>query len=320
MKSTHNNTQIPRHDGYVHHTETSSVHIPVLLEEIRNHLDLSPESIICDATAGGGGHAYALGSMLGADGMLIACDQDSDALERTRERTQDLACTVSLHNANFRSLSDIFVSLDIECCNAFLFDLGWSSDQIADPERGLSFMHNGPLHMTLKKNPQPEDITAFDVVNDWAEETLADIIFAFGDERYARRIAKAIVAYRKDATITDTHTLVDIIKSSVPAGYRNGRIHPATKTFQALRIVVNDEYGALKEGLRSAIDLLCPHGKIAVITFHSGEDRIVKQLFNEYKDAGEIIKINKKVIVPTRQEQQDNPRSRSAKLRIIQKL
>lgn len=319
MKSQSHNNTLSQHDGYVQHDIHESVHIPVLLEEIRSHLGLTSGQIYCDATAGGGGHAHALGSLLGEDGTLVLLDQDTDALTRAQARVDELPCTVIAHNANFRNITEVFQSEDIECAHAFLFDLGWSSDQIADASRGLSFKHNGPLHMTLKKDPRPEDVTAYDIVNDWAEETIADIIYAFGDERYARRIARTIVEYRQDNRIDDTHTLVDLITKSVPSAYRHGRIHPATKTFQALRIIVNDEYGAIKEGLRSAIDHLCTHGKIAVITFHSGEDRIVKQLFNEYALDGTVTKINKKVITPSADEQRNNPRARSAKLRIIQK-
>lgn len=318
--STYDNKKITHHNSSVHHDDQKSVHVPVLLEEIIDHLALTPSSILCDATAGGGGHAYACAQFLGKEGMIIALDQDEDAILRTTQRLADIACRTSIHQENFRNLGKVLEQENIHCCNAFIFDLGWSSDQIADPERGLSFQHNGPLHMTLKKNPTPEDITAFDVVNDWAEDTIADIIYAFGDERYSRRIAKNIVEGRKESTIRDTATLVDIIKQSVPAKYRNGKIHPATRTFQALRIVVNDEYAAIKEGLRSAISHLCPGGTIAVISFHSGEDRIVKHIFNEYHEQGDIQKVNKKVIIASEKEQQENPRSRSAKLRIIKKL
>ncbi|MCD8494989.1 MAG: 16S rRNA (cytosine(1402)-N(4))-methyltransferase RsmH [Candidatus Pacebacteria bacterium] len=319
--STHSHKpHIARDDERVYSPPGESVHIPVLLQEIHEYLNLSEGDVFCDATAGGGGHSALLGAYLGKRGVLLCLDQDEDALARTKERIALLPCVTHTHLTNFRNLDSACATYGITSVNAFLFDLGWSSDQIADPERGLSFMHDGPLTMTLKKNPSREDITAYDVVNFWQEETLADIIYAFGDERYARRIARGIVEARAIQPIKSTQGLVDIIKQSVPHAYRHGRLHPATRTFQALRIVVNDEYGAITEALEKAYALLAPLGKIAVITFHSGEDRIVKHVFQTLKESGKVVWLNKKVIVPSLEEERFNPRSRSAKLRIIQKI
>jgi 16S rRNA (cytosine1402-N4)-methyltransferase len=174
--------------------------------------------------------------------------------------------------------------------------------------------------MTMKENPSPEDVTAYDIVNTWGEENLADIIYGYGEERYSRRIAKAIAEARHKGEIKTTSNLVEIIQNAVPAAYRKGRLHPATKTFQALRIAVNDELGSLQQGLGKGFEALNKGGRMSVISFHSLEDRIVKKFFREKKDKDEAILINKKPIVAGKEELRNNPRARSAKLRILEKI
>lgn len=297
-------------------------HIPVLLHEVAEYLDIQATDVVLDGTLGAGGHACELIAKIGPKGMFIGIDQDPDELEIT---TQDLVTLFPGKNirtfcSNFRDLDQVLDDADVPVIHKALFDIGVSSMQLDNPEYGMTFRHDAPLSMVMKRNTSESVVTAFDVVNDWQEETLANIIFAFGDERYSRRIARGIIAARDTAPIRTTMELAEIIRKSVPAVYARGKIHPATRTFQAIRIVVNDEYGALKEGMKKAIERLAPGGRIAVITFHSGEDRIVKQLFKEYADDGIVQKINKKPLVPTDEEMKQNPRSRSSKLRVIEKI
>lgn len=299
---------------------TETVHIPVLLDEVLEHLALTPGQTVLDATVGGGGHALAISEKIGSRGTLIGLDQDTDALDRSRERLKGAPCQVILRESNFRHLGQVLDDLDISAIDGALFDLGWSSDQIADPERGMSFQFDGPLTMTLKKKVSASDVQAFDVVNHWEEATLADILYGFGDERYARRIAKGIVEARSVEPIRTTFELVEVIKKSVPSKYRNGHLHPATRTFQALRIVVNQEYEALSEALESVLHKMKTGGRLAVISFHSGEDRIVKRFFKEQAMQNNVRIITKKPISATALEISNNRRSRSAKLRVVEKI
>jgi len=297
-------------------------HIPVLLNEINEHLDIRSDDIVLDGTLGAGGHAKSMIEKLGSKGIFIGIDQDPDELAITTKELQASYPEKNIHTYcnNFRNLDQVLDTAGIMSFTKGLFDLGLSSMQLENPDYGMTFRFDAPLSMVMKRDTTDSIITAFDVVNDWEEETLANIIFAFGDERYSRRIAKGIVEARGIAPIRTTMELSEIIRKSVPAVYARGKIHPATRTFQAIRIIVNDEFEAIKEGLAKAIDRLASSGMIAVITFHSGEDRIVKQLFKHYIDQGGIEKINKKPIVPSFEETKQNPRARSAKLRIIQKI
>jgi 16S rRNA (cytosine1402-N4)-methyltransferase len=255
---------------------------------------------------------------LGADGVLVGIDEDTAAIERARESlTLDKRTErpmVHLVTDNFRNLDRILTRLEIPAITKALFDLGWSGYQLSDG-RGFSFQGDEPLLMTYG-NPEAHT-TAAELVNTLGEAELADLIYAFGEERFARRIAKAIVMARKTKRITSTAELVSVIESAVPAPYRKGRIHPATKTFQALRIAVNDEFGAIKHGLSAAIGNLAHDGRIAVITFHSIEDRLVKTLLQDAERAGKGVVLTKKVITASREEVQRNPRARSAKLRLF---
>jgi 16S rRNA (cytosine1402-N4)-methyltransferase len=221
--------------------------------------------------------------------------------------------------ANFCELAATLRSLQIEKVDAVLADLGWRIEQFETGGKGLSFRADEPLIMTFG-DPIEYPFTARDIVNEWEEETLSNIFFGYAEERYAKRIAKQIVARRAVAPIETTHELVAIVKSAVPSSYLHKRTHPATKVFQALRIAVNDELGALEKFLTAALQELEVGGRLAIITFHSIEDRIVKQTFRSFKQAGQADLINKKPIVPSRAEMETNSRARSAKLRIIEKI
>lgn len=296
-----------------------SVHVPILVKESIEGLKIGPGSIVVDATLGGGGHATAICQTIGLEGKLIGLDADSQALERTKSRMDMGYCQNVLIQTNFRHLSSALAQAQAEQVDAVFMDLGLSSDELADVARGFSFQGSGPLQMTFTDQPVEGALTAKEVVNEWSEETLADIIYAFGEEQFSRRIAKAIVEARQRAPLVTTSDLVAVIEQAVPVWYRKGRLHSATKTFQALRIVVNDELGALKEALNASWQALKPGGRIAIITFHSLEARIVKDFFKQKKQSGEGRVVNKKAITPTREEVKINPRARSAKLRIIEK-
>ncbi|HVW71763.1 MAG TPA: 16S rRNA (cytosine(1402)-N(4))-methyltransferase RsmH [Candidatus Paceibacterota bacterium] len=293
-------------------------HESVLFQEVMDGLEVAPNDVVVDATVGGAGHFTALMQALGADGVLIGIDEDQAAIERAREAValdrRAERPRVHLVTDNFRNLDRVLSRLEVGEITKALFDLGWSGFQLSDG-RGFSFQGDEPLLMTYG---HPEaGTTAAEIVNTLGEAELADLIYAFGEERFARRIAKAIVTARKAKRITSTAELVAIIESGVPAAYRKGRIHPATKTFQALRIAVNDEFGAIKHGLSAAIGNLGYGGRIAVITFHSIEDRLVKSLFQDAVRAGKGVVVTKKVITASREEVLRNPRARSAKLRLF---
>lgn len=296
----------------------SGKHTPVLLHEAIDSLSISEDDVVIDATLGGAGHAHAIAEKLSGKGTLIGFDLDPDAILRAQKILVDTKPNKYLVQANFRHLSDELRKLGISSITKALFDLGWSGHQLT-AGRGFSFLTDEPLLMTYGSPPKDGALTAGVIVNEWGEESIADIIFGWGEERYSRRIAKAIVARRSKVPFKTAADLADAIKSTVPPPYRYGRIHPATRTFQALRIAVNDELGALTEGLQAAWRALAPHGRIAVITFHSIEDRIVKRMFVEWEKTGEAIRISKKPIRPGAEEIQENPRVRSAKLRVIQK-
>jgi len=291
-------------------------HDSVLMSEVLEALDVNPSDTVVDATIGGAGHFAALCSALGEGGMIIAVDADPAAVERGREayardRRPERPVT-HIVNDNFRNLARILERLKVGQVNKALFDLGWSGYQIA-ASRGFSFQKDEPLLMTYGE----EGETAADIVNSSPEEALADILFTYGEERFARPIARAIVAARARGRILTTEVLVAAILAGTPSWYHRRKTHPATKTFQALRIATNDELGALREGLAAALDALAPAGRLAVITFHSIEDRIVKNLLREAAESGRGTLTPKKPIVPTRTEILANRRARSAKLRVF---
>jgi len=294
-----------------------SIHKTVLLKETIDGL-LAPKkagnekATVIDSTFGGGGHSIEICKRY-PNVKIIAFDQDSNVFTNKDEFKK---CNISFINDNFRNLD----KAGAKSVDGIIFDLGLSSDQLENSGRGFSFMKDEPLLMTMKANPLPEDVTAQDVVNTWEEKSLADIIYGYGEERYSRKIAKGIVDARQKAKIETTFDLVKIIEDVVPVAYKKGRIHCATKTFQAIRIAVNDELGALSEGLEKGFNLLKTGGRMSVISFHSLEDRIVKRFFRQKATEGKAGLVNKKVILANREEIKSNPRSRSAKLRILSRI
>ena len=293
-------------------------HDSVLFNETIEWLDVQPTDTVVDATLGGAGHFKALLEKLGPKGTLIGIDADEDAIARTQKVVDEDARaekpSVHLVQGNFRNLESILKEEGIEAPDKVLFDLGWSSFQLTRG-RGFSFKEDEPLLMTYG-NPE-ESETAADIVNSSTEEEISEILFTYGEERFARGIAKAIVRERKAKKILTTADLVEAIQKGTPAWYQHRRLHPATKTFQALRIAVNDELGALREGLGAALSLVRPGGRIAVISFHSIEDRIVKSTFRDAAYAGVGCLGNRKPIGPSEEELAQNPRARSAKLRVF---
>ncbi|XKT74943.1 MAG: 16S rRNA (cytosine(1402)-N(4))-methyltransferase RsmH [Patescibacteria group bacterium UBA2103] len=294
---------------------SSNHHTSVLLQEVLEALNVSPDSIVVDGTVGGAGHLKEIAQKLSKEGTLIGIDADPAALIRAKEKLSNVDANVLLIEGNFRDLRDHLESKDINEVTHVLLDLGWSGFQLT-AGRGFSFLTDEPLLMTYGI-PTEETLTAKDLVNDLGEEQLADIIFAYGEERFARRIARGIVASRSEKEIETTKQLADIVKSSVPIWYKHRKAHPATKTFQALRIAVNDELDALRDAMKGAMKLLKKDGRIAIITFHSIEDRIVKRFFEGLQRDGEGTLLSKKPIAPSEKEIKENPRARSAKLRVF---
>ncbi len=295
------------------------MHKSVLLKEVLSTLDPKPGEVFLDGTINGGGHSEAVCSVLGAKGTLVGIDEDSDALQAAEKRLSTCKTKKIFFEGNFRNLDSALDSHGIKTADKVLFDLGLSSRQLEISGRGFSFQNEEPLLMTFSSTPSGA-FTAEDVVNEWGEENIAVILESYGEECYAKQIAKAIVAARGRKKIETSRELALIVKEAVPAKYRNGKTHPATKTFQAIRMAVNDELAAISMGLEKAWERLAPGGRIGVISFHSLEDRIVKNFFRERDRSGEGVLITKKPIAPSREEVQENPRSRSSKLRVIQKI
>ncbi len=294
-------------------------HKSVLLHEAIVGLDVQVGDIFVDGTLGGGGHSEEVLKKFGDTVQIIGIDLDSDAAERTKERLSRLKSNIKYVEGSFRNIDTILDSLNISKVNKILLDIGLSSNQFEESSRGFSFQKNEPLLMTFKKNLSAGDLTAREILNSWEESSLESIIHGYGEERFARRIASAVVKARQEKPIETTFDLVEIVKGATPFSYHHLRIHPATRTFQALRITVNDEIESLKTGVKKGFERLEHGGRIAVISFHSLEDRIVKQFFKEKEENGEAKRINKKPITPTEEELKENPRSRSAKLRILEK-
>ena len=293
-------------------------HTPVLLHETLLALQIRPDDVVLDATLGGAGHAKAIFSHLGESGVLIGIDADAAAVERAKKALSAAKPRIYLEVNNFRNLKSVLEHCGVAGINSAFFDLGWSGYQVA-AGKGFSFQPDEPLLMVYGETSEGA-LTASTIVHTWGEGSIADILYGWGEERYAKRIAHAIVAQRARRPIETARELADIIARAVPAFYRKGRLHPATKTFQALRIAVNDEIGALKEGLSAAWSVLSPGGRIVVISFHSVEDREVKRLMLEWAKTGEGERITESPIRPSREEILKNPRARSAKLRVIKKL
>ncbi|MDQ0059395.1 16S rRNA (cytosine(1402)-N(4))-methyltransferase RsmH [Paenibacillus harenae] len=313
-------------------------HITVLLEEAVDGLDIKPDGIYVDCTLGGAGHSELIASRLGKGGRLIAFDQDDLALDNARVRLAPYMDKVTLVRSNFRELEQqllgcgVPVQDGIPQVDGILFDLGVSSPQLDEAERGFSYNHDAPLDMRMDRE---EHLTAHEIVNTWEERDLSRILDRYGEEKFARNIARSIVKAREKAPIEKTGELAELIKMAIPAATRRTGGHPAKRSFQALRIAVNDELGAEEEALEQAVRCLKPGGRASVITFHSLEDRICKQIFAKYVEKctcptdfplcvcgnkGVLKLVNRKPIVPSERELELNPRARSAKLRVAQKL
>ncbi len=295
-------------------------HVPVLPQQVLDLLSPGPGETVVDLTVGLGGHALMLADRIGGDGVLVGFDVDPLNLEKARHALNDCACRVELIQANFREARESLAAVGVKQVDVLLADLGVSSTQLDDPERGFSFQGDGPLDMRM--DPRLE-VTASDIVNRIKEKELADILYYNAQEMASRRIAKRICEARRDGRITTTARLMEVTARAVgvpdPAS-RRSRIHPATRTFQALRMAVNDEIGCLGALLDTAPDILSPGGRIGVIAFHSVEDKPVKVDFRKRKDEGIYRVLTKKPVVADEDERRRNPRSRSAKLRVAVRL
>jgi len=299
--------------GDARQQKQARVHTPVLLRESLEALALQKGDVVVDATAGMAGHSEAI--IATAPVKLFAFDADPAAAAAAQKRLGKKAVVI---NANFADMRSALEMRGVTNINKVLFDLGWNMTQL-DAGRGFSFLQNEPLNMSYADLPR-SGFTAAEALNEWSEKVLADVFFGYGEERYARRIAKAVITRREIKPFATTFELVEVVRDAVPAAYRHGRIHPATKTFQALRMAVNDEMGALEQGLASAWEMLAEGGRIAVITFHSIEDRAVKRFFVKLRGGYEGELVTKKPTVASREEVSSNAPSRSAKLRVITKL
>lgn len=306
-------------------------HISVLLNECLEGLAIKEDGTYVDCTLGGAGHSSHILKKLSSKGTLIGIDQDNDALKAAKEKLKNYSNVKFVHN-NFYNIDSILTSLDIPNVDGILMDLGVSSYQLDEGERGFSYMKDAPLDMRMDRD---RDFSAYDVVNTYSEEDLYRIIRDYGEEKFAKRIAKFIVDRRNDKPIETTLELVDIIKAAIPAKARREGPHPAKRTFQAIRIEVNGELAILNKAIEDGVKHLNKGGRIAIITFHSLEDRIVKLKYRELANPCTCPKefpvcvcgrkplvkiISRKAIEPSKEEVEENPRSRSAKLRVLEKL
>lgn len=298
---------------------TNFNHSPVMLQEVTSWLTAGNATCLCDGTVGYGGHAEALLEGMGAFGTLIGIDRDAEALAVCRQRLARFGERVHLIQGLFVDVRQHLGHVGKSEIDGVLLDLGVSSRQLDDPKRGFSFQSDGPLDMRMD---QSTGETAADLVNRLPESELADLIYQYGEERFSRRIARAIAQYRVDRRLETTQELVSVIKGAVPSAYRHGRIHCATRTFQALRIAVNREIETLEPAIRAAVDVLSPGGRVAVISFHSLEDRIVKHTFRALSQDpnARLAVLTKKPQLPSDEECRVNPRARSAKLRVAERI
>lgn len=308
-------------------------HYSVMLDECINSLDIRSDGIYVDCTAGGGGHSLNIAKKLGNKGRLICIDQDDDALDACRKRLAQFSFVTTLIKSNFDALSNVLDHLNIDRIDGVIWDLGVSSYQLDEADRGFSYMADAPLDMRMNRDIS---FTAEDIVNTYSEDELRRIISEYGEEKYASRVATGIVKAREQKAIKTTVELAEIISSAIPPKSRYGESkHPAKRTFQAIRIEVNRELDVIKPSIEAAVERLNPGGRASVITFHSLEDRIVKKTFASLaqgctcpsdfpvcvcNNKPKIKIITKKPIVPTEDELEENPRSRSAKLRVAEKL
>lgn len=313
-------------------------HTTVLLEEAVEGLNIKPDGIYVDCTLGGAGHSAHIAAALGEYGRLIAFDQDDWAHENAKIKLAPYMDKVTLVRSNFRHLEQQLATCSVPMkdgipqVDGILFDLGVSSPQLDEAERGFSYNHDAPLDMRMDRE---QELTAHHIVNEWDERDIARILDRYGEEKFARNIARSMIKQRQLEPIATTSQLAEIVKNAIPAATRRTGGHPAKRSFQALRIAVNDELGAEEEALEAAVRCTAPQGRISVITFHSLEDRICKQTFAQYVEKctcppdfpmcvcgneGVLKLVNRKPIVPSDAELEANPRARSAKLRIAEKL
>ena len=306
-------------------------HVSVLLYECMEGLDIKPDGIYVDGTAGGGGHSYEIASRL-TTGRLIAIDRDDEAVAAARVRLMPLGERALVVKSNYSDVRNVLSSLGINKIDGMLLDLGVSSYQLDTAERGFSYNADAPLDMRMDTT---SPFSAYNVVNEYSFEELKKVIYNYGEERFAPKIASAIVKYREKKPVETTGELVSIIKGAMPSAAREGGHHPAKRTFQAIRIEVNGELAIIEPTIKDAVDLLNPGGRIAIITFHSLEDRIVKQTYADLASGCTCPKnfpvcvcgkkptvkaISKKPVLPSEEELEVNPRSRSAKLRVAEKI
>ena len=307
-------------------------HLPVLYSEVMDALAVKPDGTYLDGTLGGGGHSEGICQRLSENGTLIGVDRDKDALNAAEKRLQPYKNNKIFVQSNYADVKLILREQGIAGLDGALLDLGVSSFQLDNPERGFSYMHDAPLDMRMNAD---DSFTAEDVVNGYSEAELTKIIKDYGEERWAARIAQFIVKARKDKRLTSTYELVDVIKAAIPAKARREGPHPAKRTFQAIRIEVNDELGQLERSINDFIDVLNPGGRLAVISFHSLEDRIIKEAFKKRLDpctcppefpvcvcgrVADVKKVTGKPVTASEEELEQNPRARSAKLRVLEKL
>ena len=307
-------------------------HVSILLQPCLDALNIKPDGVYVDATTGGAGHSLHIAQELGEGDRLICIDRDDEALENAKTRLASVWDRVTTVKSDFRDIDRVLEGQGLSGADGILFDLGVSSPQLDHAERGFSYMKDAPLDMRMDRQ---QALSAWDVVNTWSREDIRHILFEYGEERYAPLIAAAIERERGKKPIETTLELVDIIRGAMPAKALREKQHPAKRSFQAIRIAVNDELGAVREAMEKAIDCLNPGGRLAVITFHSLEDRIVKAAFNQAaqgctcpKDfpvcvCGKKPKVRltpRKPILPSDEEIEENPRARSAKLRVCEKI
>ena len=307
-------------------------HTPVLLDQCIENLNIRPDGIYVDGTLGGGGHSFHICERLSEQGMLIGIDRDRDALEAAEKRLQEFSCRKYFVQSNYADIRTVLAEKGIEKIDGALLDIGVSSFQLDNAERGFSYMQDAPLDMRMSRE---DDLTAYDVVNSYDQDELTRIIREYGEERWASRIAAFIVRARAEKPVESTSELVELIKEAIPARARRSGPHPAKRTFQAIRIEVNDELGELSRAVDEYLDVMNPGGRLCIITFHSLEDRIVKQKLQKRADPctcppefpvcvcgkkADIRKVTRKPIVAEASELDLNPRARSAKLRVCEKI
>ncbi len=295
------------------------LHIPVMLDEVIEYLKLAPGQTIVDATLGTGGHSLEILKRITPGGRLIGIDRDEDSLEICRQRLSEFKDSCEFVHANFSDLDQVLAGLGIESIDGIFFDLGISTYQLKDPQRGFSFQEDGPLDMRLDKSSY---ISAYDLVNNLNENEISHLLWSFGQERWHNRIAHLLVEERKVTPIATTRQLADLVVRAIPHRYRRSyyRIHPATRTFQAVRIAVNRELEILESAIKKAVAILKKQARICVISFHSLEDRVIKHTFRALKADGIIDIITAKPLTPAASEIEKNPSSRSSKFRVAQRI